>query len=157
MEEKLYNTFVNSAISILKNTAGLSIEKIGSPRETHGQQISLVISSVVSFAGRIKGRCIIDMDTTVALDIAGNIMGAKYDYIKDPMVLSTISELNNIIAGDSITMLNNDLGLGLRLAPPVVFTGRQVIIYSSQVKQVTVDVDTPKGRMRLSIAWEGSL
>ncbi|HHU63032.1 MAG TPA: hypothetical protein GXZ32_02300 [Clostridiales bacterium] len=158
MEEKLHRTFVDSVVSILKKTAGLTVDKIGAPKEAGGQQTSQGIASVVSFSGnKIKGRCIIDMEQEVALDVVENIMGTRYDNLKELMVLYTISELNNIIAGDSITKLNNEFGTGLRLAPPVVFTGRKVVMYSSQVKEATVDIDTPKGSLRLIIAWEGSL
>ena len=68
------------------------------------------------------------MEPGLALSMAGAVLGEEYGDVKDPMVLSLVAEVNNIISGNAITGINNELLMDLRLAPPVVFVGRDVVI-----------------------------
>jgi chemotaxis protein CheX len=87
-----------------------------------------------------------------------NMIGEKVTNIKKHLFLSGISEMNNIIAGDANTFLNNSYSLGLRLAPPVVFTGKNVVVATSQfIESSFIECNTNFGELKLSISFQGGL
>lgn len=90
----------------------------------------------------------------MALAIAKSITGTDYDSVKEYLVLASIQELNNIIAGDGITKLNNQYTLGLRLAPPIVFTGKDTVISIPKIEPASIDCVTTYGKLKVNLAFE---
>ena len=64
------------------------------------------------------------------------------------MVLSLVSEVNNIISGNAITGINNEFLMDLRLAPPVVFAGRDLVISIPRLRSFSSWGETEFGRIR---------
>lgn len=155
MDIDLYQIFGTSAKSMIKEMLDLDIRGMDKMDEEPGEILSMGVSSIITFAGTRKGRLLIDMDQSLALHVANTLLGEEYGHIKNPMVLATVSELNNIISGDAITKLNNSYSMGLRLAPPIVFTGQDVIISIPKINSLSSWGDTDYGRIRINIAWEG--
>jgi chemotaxis protein CheX len=147
--------FYNSLKDMLEQMAGINLE-LDQEQGTEGPGFkSLGLSSIITFAGRIKGRLLIDMEPAVGLQVAANIYGQEFSNVRDPLVMASISELNNIVSGDSTTQLNDRHGLGIRLAPPIVFTGSDVTISIPQLKSQTLGCKTEFGKVKINIAFEG--
>lgn len=157
MDEKLINPFVNSTKNVVKDMTGIEVIKTGEPMPESGDIVSYGVASIITFAGTIKGRLIIDIPTDLAIKMVGNMMGENFNNPKDKFFLSVISEMNNIIAGDANTLLNNTYSLGLRLAPPIVFTGNNMRIATSKIKSVTVICETNFAPFKINIAFQGGL
>ena len=157
MEAYLYTPFVHSVQSIMDQMANIRVEFEGEQFTENDEIISFGVSSIITFAGKVKGRLLIDMEKSLALAIAENITGTKYTSANEYMVLASISELNNIIAGDSVTQLNNQNGLGLRLAPPIVFTGKDTLICIPRISSISLNCMTKYGKMKVNAAFERSL
>ncbi|HZJ57468.1 MAG TPA: chemotaxis protein CheX [Clostridia bacterium] len=155
MDERLYNPFCISTLDIIKEMSDIDISGMDSLKEEAHELTSMGISSIITFAGAKKGRLLIDMEPSLALSLAGTILGEEYDDIKDPMVLSLISEVNNIISGNAVTGLNDDFLMDLRLAPPVVFAGSDVVISIPKLRSFSSHGKTDFGMIRINIAWEG--
>lgn len=157
MSAHLYVPFVNSTKDMLKQMADIDIAVSGTFQDEEDSIASYGVSSIISFAGKVKGRFLLDMEPGVALTIAQNITGVYYNSPKDNMVLASISELNNTIAGDGITNLNNTYSLSLRLAPPVVFTGKDTVISIPKIPSASLHCTTRYGKLRINVAFERSL
>lgn len=155
MDMKLYEPFGISTKDIIKEMSNVAIKGMDSMAEEPGEISSMGISSIITFAGEKKGRLLIDMEPSLALYMANTILGGQYNDIKDQMVLSVVSEINNIVSGNAITFLNNSYSMNLRLAPPVVFAGQDVIITIPKVRSLTAWGNTDHGEIRINIAWEG--
>jgi len=155
MDINLYQIFGTSAKDIIKEMLGLDIRGMDTLEQEPGEISSMGVSSIITFAGTRKGRLLVDMEPSLALYVANTLLGEEYDDIKDRMVLSTVSEINNIVSGDAITKLNNKLSMGLRLAPPIVFTGQDVIISIPKITSLSSWGDTDHGKIRINVAWEG--
>lgn len=120
--------------------------------------LSLGTTSVISFSGPgHKGRLLLDFEPKAAIETAKLVTGEMYQSVKEPMVLASISEINNIIAGSATTAINNSYNTGIRLAPPFIFCGSNVIVSMPKVKSLTAEGVTPYGKVRLNIAFEGRL
>jgi chemotaxis protein CheX len=151
----LTQPYIESAQIVLRDMAGIEIEIGGYFYPDHEDIISYGVTSIITFMGKIKGRLLLDMDPELAMQIAHNINDEDFTTAKDFTVLTTISEVNNIIAGKANTNLNNEFSLGLRLAPPIVFAGKKPIICIPKITSESLDCYTKHGRLRINIAFEG--
>ncbi|MTV48893.1 chemotaxis protein CheX [Heliobacillus mobilis] len=152
MDMRMTVPFVEALQDIFKQMAMIEVQTDGDPFNDNEEVHSYGVSSIITFAGKIKGRFLIDLDTQVALQAAKNITGSSYDSPKEQMVLAVVSEMNNIISGNAITKLNNEYGLSLRLAPPIVFAGTDVVISIPKVASASVTCTTACGKLKASVA-----
>ena len=157
MDNQLYTPFFSSVQTILKQMANIEVAFDGAHFDESDEIVSLGVSSIIAFAGKIKGRLLLDMEKELALAIAENITGTKYALANEYMVLASISELNNIIAGDGVTQLNNQHSLGLRLAPPIVFSGKETVICIPKISSASINCVTKYGKMKVNAAFERSI
>ena len=155
MDINLYDIFGTSVKDIIKEMTGLDIRGMDDLEQEPGEILSMGVSSIITFAGVRKGRLLVDMEPSLAIYLANALLGEEYDNIKNRMVLATVSEINNIVSGDAITKLNNKYSMGLRLTPPIVFTGQDVIISIPKISSLSSWGDTDYGKIRINIAWEG--
>jgi chemotaxis protein CheX len=157
MDTRLYDPFENSVKDIFMQMAGIEISLQDGFYPEIDEITSYGVSSIISFVGKIKGRLLLDMEKSLALAIAKNITGTEYTSTNEYMVLASISELNNIISGDGITQLNNLYSLSLRLAPPIVFSGKDAVICIPKISSVSLNCMTPFGNLKVNAAFERSL
>lgn len=157
MDAQIFNPFVKSVSDVMKQMAGLDVNSSGDFYAENEEIVSYGVSSIITFSGKIKGRLLLDMEKQLALKIAQNVNGTSFNSVKEFMVLATISELNNIIAGDGITALNNLYSLGLRLAPPIVFAGNNTVICIPKISPQSVNFNTEFGNLKLDLAFEGGI
>jgi len=155
MEVQMARPFINSVKTILQQMTSIDVETEGDFQPENNDIISYGVTSIINFAGKVKGRLLLDMEPDLAVDIAGRLTNEAYSSPKEHMVLAAISEINNIIAGDANTFLNNTYGLGLRLTPPVVFTGNKAIISIPKIPSVSIACRTSSGKLKVNIAFEG--
>ena len=157
MDLQLYQPFMESFRTILLQMTNIEVLQEGDYFTENDEIVSYGVSSIIAYSGKIKGRLLLDFDATLALKIAENITGTQYDTTHEYMVLASISELNNIVSGDGITKLNNQFSYGLRLAPPIVFTGKDTIICIPKITSVSLNCNTLYGRIKINAAFERSL
>lgn len=155
MDKKLMVPFIKSTVKMLHEMTGIKVKSIGQPQAASGEFESLGVSSTLSFAGKLKGRFILDLDPELAKVISGKLLGTEIENMKDTLALAGISEMNNTIAGDANTVLNNEFSLGLRLAPPIVFVGKGVTMASANMDSVSVTGETDYGAIRVFIGSQG--
>lgn len=157
MSVQLSNPFINSVKGILMEMANIDVTVAGAISSDNDAVVSYGVTSIISCVGKIKGRLMLDMEQSLAVAIAQNVTGICYASVKEYMVLATISEVNNIIAGNAITVINNQFSLGLRLAPPIVLTGEDIIISIPKISSTSLDCTTKYGKLKINVAFERSL
>lgn len=157
MNLEFYKPFVNSTKTILAQMANIKVLMNEDFYPEANQIVSNGVSSVITYIGKVKGRLVLDMEPQTAIIIARNITGRHFNTTKDMTVLAAISELNNIIAGDGITYLNNKYFLELKLVPPIVFTGKSSVICLPQIPSISTDGITEYGKLKINVAFERSL
>jgi len=157
VDNRLIEPYINSTKTIINDMTGIEITQISEPITQNGEFVSYGVSSGITFSGKIKGRFFIDITPELARAMIFNMTGEKMDNIKGNLFLAGISEMNNIIVGDANTFLNNKYALSLRLAPPIVFAGENVIVATSKMESVTLECGTALGKFKLNIAFQGGL
>lgn len=157
MDVRLVEPFINSTAQIIKDMTGIEVTEDGDQHPEKSDLILYGVASVITFVGKIKGRFTIDFEPGLAKVIIEYLMDEEKPNIQDRLMLGCISEINNIIAGDANTLLNNRYGLGLRLAPPIVFSGKNIVLAASKLESVTASFKTAYGSFKLNVAFEGGL
>ena len=157
MDERLFKPFTESVISMFKEMGGIEIKQDGDFYQDNDEFMSYGVSSIINFIGKIKGRLLLDMEPSVALHLANSLMDEKYTSTREQMVLASVSELNNTIAGDATTKLNNDFNTSMRLAPPIVFTSKDTVISIPKITSMSVNCLSQYGKIKINVAWEGGL
>ena len=154
MAMQLSNPFMDSVIEVMKKMADIDVVIVNTIGTENDSVASYGLSSIISCVGKIKGRLLIDMEQSLAVAITEKILGICYKSVKETMVLTTISEINNIIAGNAITDINNVYSLGLRLAPPIVFSGKDAIICIPKISSSSLNCTTKYGKLKINVAFE---
>jgi Predicted inhibitor of MCP methylation, homolog of CheC len=155
INQQLTQPYFDSAQEVIQDMAGIKIEAGGYFYPDHNDIFSYGVASIITFMGKIKGRLLLDLDPQLAIEIARSINDEEFTNTKEFMVLTTISEVNNVIAGKANTYLNNTFSLGLRLAPPIVFTGKKPIVCIPKINSESIDCYSKHGRIRINVAFEG--
>lgn len=155
MDMDLYSPFFNSAKTILKQMGRLEVTSNKPFYQESNEILSKGVSSIITCAGKLKGRILLDMEEDTAFDIIKSITGKSFQSVKEAGFLSAVSELNNIVAGDGITYLNNNYSLGLRLLPPAVMVGEELLICLDNVHSESIKCITKFGELRINVAFEG--
>lgn len=155
-DKKVFQYFINSSKEIIFSMADLELNEDGDLYEEVDDIISFGASVVVGFVGKLKGRILIDFEPDTAIQLANIINCEEYSSIDHEMVIATLSEIGNIIAGDAITKLNNEYSVGARLAPPIVFSGIDVVIGINNMQSFSKILASKFGRIKANIAYEGN-
>ncbi|AGX43029.1 chemotaxis protein CheX [Clostridium saccharobutylicum] len=155
MNTSFVTAFTDNIITTFIKMADIKLTSDGEAYKDNSDITSFGITSIISFAGKGKGRLLLDIETNLAMKIAKNIMGEDYDNPRDDMLLATIGELNNTITGAAITDINNSFSVSLRLSPPIVFTGKDVVIAIPKINSISRIYTTEYGNLKMNIAFEG--
>lgn len=155
MDTTFITAFTDNTITTFEKMADIKLIPEGEVYTDNSDITSLGITSIISFAGKGKGRLVLDMEANLALQIAKNIIGEDFNTVRDEMLLATIGELNNTIAGAAITDINNAFSMSLRLSPPIEFTGRDIVIAIPKLNSMSNTYRTEYGKLKINIAFEG--
>ncbi len=151
---QLYDPFIRSVSDNFALMANMKVDILGAFCSETEEFMSYGVSSIINYTGKIRGRFLLDMEPGVALSITQNVMGVYYDNVKDSMVLAAISEMNNIISGNAVSVLNNAYSLGLWLSPPYIFTGKNALIALPKIQSASVECNTLYGKLKVNVAFE---
>lgn len=111
------------------------------------------VAVIIGITGGNKGRVLLDISLDTAMELGKQL---DPDFTDKSFALFTVSEFCNMASGGGITMMNNNSkGLGLRLAPPSIFTGVNFRIFSPNLKAVLLSYNTRFGKIDFHIGVEG--
>ena len=154
MNPTLSKPFLESSKDMIYQMASIQLEAEGDYQEQNTDIASYGVTALITFAGALKGRLLLDLEPSLATEIVEKVMGESYDSMKDPTFMGMIGELSNIVGGDALTNLNNQQPLNLRLASPAVFLGKDMIISIPKIQSSTINLVSDQGKMRINVAFE---
>jgi chemotaxis protein CheX len=130
--------FFNQVKATLLEMANIVVNKEEPLQEGINEMQLSGITSIVSFAGESSGRFVLDVEYKLACEIAGNLIGRNETGANPRLFMEIVSELNNTIAGNALSQINNQMKLGLRLEPPVVISGLSTTLWLQGIESATV-------------------
>jgi len=105
---------------------------------------------VIGITGDIKGQAILSIEEDIALDIVSRMMGGMPVKELDEMSRSALSELGNMIMGNSATLLFN-IGIKIDITPPSLMYGSNLSISSNQMQTICVPLEFNNNKIELNI------
>jgi chemotaxis protein CheX len=110
------------------------------------------VMSIIGIAGEAHGRVIFDMDSTTAMSLAGHMIGEDPAGLT-PLVRSSIAELSSMAIGRAISIIN-DQGTRLRMSPPTVITGANLVSYDQCFETLFAPITTAFGEVGVNVTLQ---
>ncbi len=150
MKAEYINPFIKASSEILKQTTQMEFQTGKPYLETSpfgGDDIVIV----VGITGELRGQAALSMSSNTARAIASAMMmGMPVDTI-DEMATSALSELSNMIMGNSATLLFNE-GITVDITPPSLMIGENIKITTNDIQTIGVPLDSEKGTVLIDVA-----
>lgn len=144
------NPIVESAIKALSEYTGAPVVR-GNMQLKQDAPPSKDVAAVISMAGEVEGRIILEMEKATALAVAGIMNQERFSELT-PYALDTLMELTNVMIARAVSQLN-DQGFTFRLTPPLIFTGANLSAFSSlNLETLVVPLRANAGEMNLNVA-----
>ncbi len=143
--------FIDSAISILKETVSKNVKKGEVILKAHLAPM-LGIAIIIGLAGQVKGRVIIDMKKETGLAVA-SIMNQEEMKSLDELVCATLAELANMIVASAVTKLH-ELGFKFDLTPPAIISGDnlKIPVKPNEIEAMFIPLEIPQGIIEINVA-----
>ena len=152
MRVEYVSPFVDSAVSILAQIAGLQADR-GQLALRDSTAPKFEVAVVLGIVGQLRGQVVYAMEMTTAKQLASQMMGGFPVEEFDEMSKSAISELGNMITGNASTMLEKQ-GIKCNISPPTLITGKNVEVSSVKIQTLIVPLSMKVGTLEISVGVE---
>ncbi|NTV89937.1 MAG: chemotaxis protein CheX [Clostridiales bacterium] len=156
MNIEYINPFIEASQTVLKQIANIDAV-LGKVYLRNSPYRSENIVIMVGLTGTIRGQAILTMSKKLAMSIASSMMFGMPVTEFDEISKSAISELANMILGNTATILYNR-GLGVDITPPTMLMGENVEITPNKMRTVCIPLlinDDDKIELDVSFESEG--
>ena len=143
MNVEYINPFIEASQTVLKQIANMDV-KLGKIFIKTSPYDSDSVVIIIGITGKIRGQVIFTMNRRVAMDIASSMMGGMSVTALDEISKSAISELTNMILGNTATILYNR-GIGIEITPPSLLLGESMQISTNKLKTVCIPLELGNG------------
>ncbi|MDD2620025.1 MAG: chemotaxis protein CheX [Syntrophomonadaceae bacterium] len=153
MDIKFINPFVSGLLNV-SNMLGLGgMQRTGvSKREK--LQTDHDVNIIIGLVGGLQGNIVFSMHESTACNIASTMMGGLPVSQFDLMPRSALCEMANMIAGNSVSNLEQ-MGSLVDITPPTLVSGKNMISLISQVETLVLQFNAKEGALEMNIAIEG--
>jgi chemotaxis protein CheX len=143
MKAEYINPFIQSSVSVISQTTGISptVGKIYIKNLPYKGDNVVVI---IGLTGEIQGNVVISLRKTLACTIASAMMGGMPVPELDEMAKSAISELCNMILGNTASIFyNNDIKIDI--TPPTLLTGENLQLTQNKSVVMCIPIQFQNG------------
>ncbi|MDP4182023.1 MAG: chemotaxis protein CheX [Bacillota bacterium] len=147
------NPFIEATSNVFKQTTGIevSIGKLYLKPPTYNVSGVIIVVGVV---GAIKGKAVLFFDNDFACKVASAMMMGMPVNELDDLSKSALSELANMILGNTATVFYKN-GYKIDITPPSILTGSNIEITSDKQQTICIPLVTENNvsLMELSVAF----
>jgi len=136
MDVKYINPFIEASQQVFQMMIGIKPE-LGSVHLKNSPYPANSVAVIVGLTGKIRGQVIMSLSLDTAKSIASTMMGGMPVEVFDDFAKSAISELGNMIMGNTATILFSR-GIGIEITPPSLLMGEKITISPSHMKTICV-------------------
>lgn len=149
MKAEYINAFIKASTEVLNNFVSEKFS-VGKPFIRNNPFPTKEIIIMLGITGDIKGQAVFSLSEDMAKAVAsGMMMGMPVDEI-DEMAKSALSELGNMIMGNSATLLFN-VGVKIDITPPSLVKGLSIEISSGGMETLCVPLVSTMGDIEFDI------
>jgi chemotaxis protein CheX len=152
MDIKYINPFINGLLNVCTMLGIKELKRTGlSKREK--LQTEHDVNVIIGLVGGLKGNVVLSMHEATACHIASTMMGGMPVPQFDLMPKSAICELANMVAGNSVSNLQ-EIGSLVDITPPTLISGKNMVSMISLVETLVIQFIGAEGSFDLNIALE---
>lgn len=144
MNVEYINPFIEASQQVFRMMTGIK-PQLGNVHLKNSPYPGDSIAVIIGLTGKIRGQVIISLSLNTAKSIASIMMGGTPVKILDDFAKSAISELGNMIMGNTATLLYSR-GIGIEITPPSLLMGEKITISPSHMKTICVPLDLGENR-----------
>jgi len=152
MDIKYINSFINGFLNVTEMMGISGLQRTGLSKKAK-LRTDNDINIIIGLVGDIRGNVVLAMHEATACKIASTMMGGMPVEKFDAMPRSALSELANMMAGNSASQLEG-LGVKTNITPPTLIHGQKMISLISQVETIVVTFNGNEGQIEINIATE---
>lgn len=150
MKVEYINPFLEAFESVVKQIMNIPVEK-GQLYVKEGTQKGQEVIISIGVGGDISGNVIMSMSAEAAKGIASKMMFGMEVKELDDMAKSAISELGNMVAGNSTANYSN-MGVNITITPPNLFCGKDMTIFTYKAKTICVPLKISGNTIDIDLA-----
>jgi chemotaxis protein CheX len=139
MNVEYINPFIEASQTVLVMMTGKK-PKLGQVYIRKSPFQSDNIAVIVGLTGKIRGQVIISLSKSSALSVASAMMGGMPVLELDEISKSAISELANMIMGNTATLLASR-GTGIEITPPSLLMSENLTITPSNMRTICIPLE----------------
>ena len=136
MNIEYINPFIEASQTVLSQVAAIDA-KLGKVHLKDSPYAGDTVAIIVGLTGSIRGQVVFSMSVQVALSIASSMMMGMPVSELDEISKSAISEMTNMILGNTATILYNK-GIGIEITPPSFVMGDNLQISTNKMKTICI-------------------
>lgn len=144
MDVRYINPFIEASQRVFQMVTGIK-PSLGKVYLKNSPYASDSIAVIVGLTGKIRGQVIISLNIETAKSVASIMMGGVAISVMDELAYSAISELGNMILGNTATILSGR-GINVEITPPSLLTGEKIKVSTTGTKTICVPLDLGKQR-----------
>lgn len=145
MNVEYINPFIEASQMVLKQVVNLELTLGKVYIKTSPYEGDSVVV-IIGVTGKIRGQVILSMSKKTAMKLA-SLMMMGYEVSEfDEMAKSAISELANMILGNTATIFYNR-GISIEITPPSLLFGRNIQISTNRLRTICVPMNLSNGEV----------
>lgn len=152
MDVKYVNPFIVGLQNIFNMLNMSSIQRTGLAKREK-LKTDNEVNIIIGLVGDLKGNVVLSLPETTAKNIASTMMGGMPVPELDMMPKSALCELSNMVAGNSMSQLEQ-MGTKVDITPPMLINGKNMITMISQVETLVISFKCDEGNLEMNIATE---
>lgn len=134
VKEEHVTPFLEATKSVFKMTTNIDVE-LGDVYVKESPFASETLAIILGLTGDIRGQVIFSMKANTAMHVASMMMFGMPVSQLDEMAYSAISELTNMIMGNSATIFYKS-GIHVDITPPTLLMGDNMTIHNKRLKTI---------------------
>ncbi len=150
MKVEYINPFIKATTEVFKTMLNMEITT-GKPYIKASPYVADTLMIMVGITGEIRGQATLSMSEDLAKRTASTMMMGMPVEELDELSKSALSELANMIMGNSATLLFN-AGVNIDITPPTLMMGENMQISAGSMRTVCVPLISDLGEVMLDVS-----
>lgn len=148
MKQEYVNPFLTPAQMVWQKEFDCPL-KIQNAEAVSHQYTTDDVTAIIGISGKLEGNVLYGFSQPLVKDIIKRMVGEDFD-ARDPMALSALGEIANVITGNAATQLAAS-GYSCDISPPVILEPVGATLTAGVPKQIQVTFESEMGILRVRI------
>lgn len=148
MKQEYVNPFLTPAQMVWQKEFNCPL-KIKNAEAVSHQYTTDDVTAIIGISGKLEGNVLYGFSEPLVKDIIKRMVGEDFE-ARDPMALSALGEIANVITGNAATQLAAS-GYQCDISPPVILEPVGATLTAGVPKQIQVTFESEMGILRVRI------